>query len=128
MDTALLLLTYRLASFDWSSPKPMALLTGTQLATALDLTYAADPFDQVSAAAVAVVSSVITAAALAAEPAALKEATLGIGIDIFQARFAAGGESVGLDMQASPYRLNSILLKSRSALIAPYLNVGALVG
>jgi hypothetical protein len=69
----------------------MALLTGTQLATALDLTYAADPFDQVAAAAVAVVSSVITAAALAAEPAALKEATLGIGIDIFQARFAAGG-------------------------------------
>ena len=43
----------------------MALLTGTQLATALDLTYAADPFDQVAAAAVAVVSSVITAAALA---------------------------------------------------------------
>jgi hypothetical protein len=68
----------------------VALLTGTQLATALDLTYAADPFDQVAAAAVAVVSSVITAAALAAEPAALKEATLGIGIDIFQARFAAG--------------------------------------
>jgi len=44
----------------------MALLTGTQLATALDLTYAADPFDQVAAAAVAVVSSVITATALAA--------------------------------------------------------------
>ena len=36
----------------------MALLTGTQLATALDLTYAADPFDQVAAAAVAVVTSV----------------------------------------------------------------------
>jgi hypothetical protein len=106
----------------------MALLTGTQLATALDLTYAADPFDQVAAAAVAVVSSVITATALAAEPAALKEATLGIGIDIFQARFAAGGESVGLDMQASPYRLNSILLKSRSALIASYLNVESMVG
>ena len=106
----------------------MALLTGSELATALDLTYAVDPFDQVAAAAVAVVSSVITAAALAAEPAALKEATLGIGIDVFQARYAAGGESVGLDMQASPYRLNSILLKSRSALIAPYLNVGALVG
>jgi hypothetical protein len=34
----------------------MALLTGTQLATALDLTYAADPFDQVAASAVAVVS------------------------------------------------------------------------
>jgi hypothetical protein len=105
----------------------VALLTGTQLATALDLTYAADPFDQVAASAVAVVSSVITAAALA-EPAALKEATLGIGIDIFQARFAAGGESVGLDMQASPYRLNSILLKSRSALIAPYIGVESMVG
>jgi hypothetical protein len=94
----------------------------------IGLTYAADPFDQVAASAVAVVSSVITAAALAAEPAALKEATLGIGIDIFQARFAAGGESVGLDMQASPYRLNSILLKSRAALIAPYIGVESMVG
>jgi hypothetical protein len=53
---------------------------------------------------------------------------LGIGIDIFQARFAAGGESVGLDMQASPYRLNSILLKSRAALIAPYIGVESMVG
>jgi hypothetical protein len=53
---------------------------------------------------------------------------LGIGIDIFQARFAAGGESVGLDMQASPYRLNSILLKSRAALIAPYIRVESMVG
>jgi hypothetical protein len=31
-------------------------------------------------------------------------------------------------MQASPYRLNSILLKSRAALIAPYLNVESMVG
>jgi hypothetical protein len=128
MDTASRRPTCPLASSESSRRNPWRCSPGTQLATALDLTYAADPFDQVAASAVAVVSSVITAAALAAEPAALKEATLGIGIDIFQARFAAGGESVGLDMQASPYRLNSILLKSRAALIAPYIGVESMVG
>ena len=74
----------------------MALLTGQELADALDLDYD-DPYedalDQVAAAADDIVGTLITAAALTAEPPAVKEAALAVGVEIFQARTASGGQA-----------------------------------
>jgi len=109
----------------------MALVTGLELADALDLEYV-DPtdavLDQVAEASDNIVGALITTAAYSAEPAACKEAALGIGIDIFQSRTAAGGQGVAIDFTPSPYRLNSYLTKSRGSLLGPYLNPGSIVG
>lgn len=109
----------------------MALLTGQDLADALDLDYDTpldDVLDQVSAAAEDIVGSLITAAALAAEPPAVKEATLAVGVEMFQARTAAGGEAVSVDFTPGPYRLSVWLTRRVMSLLAPYLRVGGMVG
>lgn len=108
----------------------MALLTGEALAAALDLDYEdyeAD-LDQVSEAAVDIVAALITEAAYDAEPAAVKEATLSIGVELFQARTAAGGQPVGVDMTPGPYRLSIWLTKRVQAVLGPYLNAKGMVG
>ena len=109
----------------------MALVTGQELADALDLEYV-DPLDtvldQVAAASDDIVGALITTAAYAAEPPACKEAALGIGIDIFQSRTAAGGQGVAIDFTPAPYRLNSYLTKSRGSLLLPYQKPGSIVG
>ena len=109
----------------------MALLTGQELADALDLDYD-DPYedalDQVAAAADDIVGTLITAAALTAEPPAVKEAALAVGVEIFQARTAAGGQAVATDFSPGPYRLSVWLTRRVQSLLGPYLNVGGMVG
>ena len=109
----------------------MALVTGQELADALDLDYL-DPLDavldQVAEAAADVVGSLITDAAELAEPAACKEAALSVGVEMFQARTAAGGQPVAVDFTPGPYRLSVWMTKRVHALLAPYMKVGGMIG
>jgi hypothetical protein len=73
----------------------MALLTGAELAENLEIAYVAPDaavLDDVALAASDLIGYLITAAAVIAEPAACKQATMSVGVEIFQARTAAGGE------------------------------------
>lgn len=109
----------------------MALLTGSELADALDLEYV-DPLDavldQVADAADDIVGALITAQARIDEPSACKEAAVSVGVELFQARTAAGGEAVSVDFTPGPYRLSVWLTKRVMGLLAPYLNMGGVVG
>lgn len=109
----------------------MALVTGQELADALDLDYV-DPLDavldQVAEAAADVVGSLITDAAELAEPAACKEAALSVGVEMFQARTAAGGQPVATDFTPGPYRLSVWMTKRVHALLAGYMKVGGMIG
>ena len=109
----------------------MALVTGANLATALDIDYASPDvavLDQVAAASDAIVGALITTAAYSAAPAPCKEAALAVGVELYQARTAAGGQAVATDFTPGPYRLSVWLTKRVHALIMPYANVGGLVG
>lgn len=109
----------------------MALVTGQELADALDLDYLAPldaVLDQVAEAAADVVGSLITDAAELAEPAACKEAALSVGVEMFQARTAAGGQPVAVDFTPGPYRLSVWMTKRVHALLAPYMKVGGMIG
>ena len=109
----------------------MALVDGQELAAALDLDYLApmdDVLDQVAEAADDIVGSLLTTTAYAAEPAACKEAALSVGVEIFQARTAAGGQAVATDFSPGPYRLSVWMTRRVMALLGPYLNVGGMVG
>jgi len=109
----------------------MALVTGQELADALDLDYDAPMdavLDQIAEAANDLVGSLITDAAETAEPASCKEAALSVGVEIFQARTAAGGQAVATDFSPGPYRLSVWITKRVQALLAPYLKIGGMVG
>jgi hypothetical protein len=109
----------------------VALVTGQELADALDLDYL-DPLDavldQVAEAADDIVGSLITDAAAEFEPAACKEAALSVGVEMFQARTAAGGQPVATDFTPGPYRLSVWMTKRVHALLAPYMKVGGMIG
>ena len=106
------------------------LVTGQQLADNLDIDYAefSAELDQVAEAARNAVGQQVTAAALAAAPAMLREAAMNVAVDLYQARTAAGGQSLSADFTPGPYRISSYMLKRVGALIAPYIKVGGLVG
>jgi hypothetical protein len=108
----------------------MALLTGVELADALQIEYD-DPIDvvldQVADAASDLIGYLITAAALTEEPPACKEAALSVGSEIFQARTAAGGEAVAIDFTPAP-RMSVWVTRRVMALLAPYLNMKGVVG
>lgn len=108
----------------------MALLTGEELADALQLEYdeASSPvLDQVAEAASDLIGYLITPAALLAEPPACKEAALSVGSEVFQARTAAGGEAVAIDFTPGP-RMSVWITRRVMALLGPYLKVGGMVG
>ncbi len=109
----------------------MALVTGQDLADALDLDYVAPldgVLDQVAEAAADIVGSLITSEAVTDEPAACKEAATAVGVELFQARTASGGQAVATDFTAGPYRLSVWITRRVMGLLAPYLRVGGLVG
>jgi hypothetical protein len=110
----------------------MALVTGEELAVALDLAYdPEDPdlvLDQVAEAADDIVAALLTDGAYELEPAPCKEAALSVGVELYQARTAAGGQPVSVDFTPGPYRLSVWLTKRVHALIWPYANVNGWVG
>lgn len=108
----------------------MALLTGEELADALQLEYAGDAIpvlNQVAESASDLIGFLITAAAVTAEPPLCKEAALSVGSEIFQARTAAGGEAVAIDFNPGP-RMSVWITRRVMALIGPYLKIGGMVG
>ncbi|HEY7823845.1 MAG TPA: hypothetical protein VIG24_13465 [Acidimicrobiia bacterium] len=109
----------------------MALLTGQELADALDLDYVAPidaVLDQIAEASDDIVGSLITSTAYTAEPAPVREAAVSVGVEIFQARTAAGGQAVATDFTPGPYRLSVWVTKRVQSLLAPYLRVGGMIG
>lgn len=107
-------------------------VTGEQLADALGLTYldASADFDQVAGSVDDLLHSILTDEATHshADHYPEKEAALGIAVDLYQARTAAGGESVALDFTPGPYRVSSAIIKRYSALLAPYMSTAGMVG
>jgi hypothetical protein len=107
------------------------MLTGMELAAALQLTYSTNEagFDQVADAACAIVGSLLTGVAddHATHPAC-REATLAVGCDMWQARTAAGGQPVSLDFQPGAYRLSVWLTRRVAALTADHADVAGMVG
>ena len=109
---------------------PTVMLTGTELAAALQLSYSSGgALDQVAAAACATVGSLLTstAASHATHPAC-REAALAVACDMWQARTAAGGQSVSVDFTGGPYRLSVWLTRRVSALTAAHADVAGMVG
>ena len=108
----------------------MALVTGEELAAALDLDYdpPEEPYDQVAAAADDIVASLLTDAAYELEPPACKEAALAVAVEIYQARTAAGGQAVATDFSPGPYRLSVWMTRRVMALLGPYMNVTGMIG
>lgn len=106
----------------------MALVTGQDIADAIDLAYPDPILDQVAEAASAIVAGMLTPAAVATEPAACKEAALAVAVDLFQARTAAGGQAVATDFSPGPYRLSVWLTKRVHSLVMPYANVRGMIG
>ena len=108
----------------------MALLTGEELAFALNLDYEGveTEFDDVSTAACDIIGGLITTAAFDEEPMAVRAATLSVGVEIYQARTAAGGQPVGVDLSPGPYRLSVWLTRRVMSLLGPYMNAKGMVG
>jgi hypothetical protein len=108
----------------------MALVTGEELAAALDLDYdpPEEPYDQVAAAADDIVASLLTDAAYELEPPACKEAALAVAVEIFQARTAAGGQAVATDFSPGPYRLSVWMTRRVMSLLGPYMDVKGMIG
>ena len=108
----------------------MALLTSIELKQTLGVgdLYPDEYVDQVTAAAIAVVSSYITAEAVEDEPAPVREATLALAVDIWQSRVSPGGQMVGADFTPAPFRLGRNFLQKVSGLLAPYMDENGMIG
>lgn len=57
-----------------------------------------------------------------------REAALGVAVDIFQARTAAGGQQVGLDYQPMPFRMGAQLMSTVSGLLGTCMDQGGELG
>lgn len=91
-----------------------ALVTGTALASALDLTYATDQatFDQVADAADEIMVSLLAPTDTAGTAidhsthSTCKEAALAVAAEMYTARTAVGGSPMGADFTPGAYRLS----------------------
>jgi hypothetical protein len=63
-----------------------------------------------------------------ATTAPIREASLMIAVDIWQARQASNAGGISPDFQPSPYRMGNTLLARVRGLLAPYLDPNSLVG
>jgi hypothetical protein len=107
-----------------------ALVTGQNLATVLQLTYASDQaaFDQVADAADEILSALLTTGVDHSTHSRCKEAALSIATELYQARTSVGGQPVSLDFTPGPYRLSAWLTRRVGALIGSCSDVGTMVG
>lgn len=113
-------------------PNTAPIIDGEDLAEVVDLDYADfdDALDQVAQAASDLVQSLIRGAVfdLTARPAAVIEAALSVGSEIWQARTAAGGQAVAVDFSPGAYRVSVYMTRRVHGLLGPYMEVKGLVG
>lgn len=60
--------------------------------------------------------------------ASVREATLAVAVEIFQQRTAPGGTIQSVDFTPGPHRLGQALLSRVRGLLAPYMDMGSMVG
>lgn len=60
--------------------------------------------------------------------ASVREATLAVAVEIFQQRTAPGGTIQAIDFTPGPHRLGQALLSRVRGLLAPYMDMGSMVG
>lgn len=109
----------------------MALTTVEEVKTALGVgdLYSDETIQQIVDAVIELIEHYVTAQSFEDEPPAMKEAALNLAIDAFQARTAAGGQAIAVDMQAvSPFRFGRSFMQKVYGLLAPYLDVENMVG
>ena len=58
----------------------------------------------------------------------VREATLAVAVEIFQQRTAPGGTIQAVDFTPGPHRLGQALLSRVRGLLAPYMDMGGMVG
>jgi hypothetical protein len=100
----------------------VAIVTGTEVATALGMPATNGTLDSVAATATALLTEYLIASAVTTPPLPVKEAGIVLAVDIWQNRTAAGGQSVGMDGTPGPYRMGSSLLARVNGLIGPWLD------
>lgn len=107
-----------------------ALVTGTDLATGLGLTYASDSatFDQVADAADELMVSLLTSTEDHSLHSTCLEAAFSVAAEIYQARIATGGQPVAVDFTPSSYRLSAWITKRVQALVGRCWDMTGWVG
>lgn len=113
-----------------------ALVTGTALAAALDLTYSTDTatFDQVADAADEVMVSLLAATDANGQAidhsthSSCKEAALAVAAEMYTARTAVGGSPMGADFTPGAYRLSVWLTRRVQTVAGRCWDMGGWVG
>ena len=110
-------------------PTPGVLIDGPALAAALDLDYDQDEttFDQVAAAAGTVTGALLTTTVDHSGHDACREAAVHVAVELYTARSAVGGQSMGVDWTPGP-RLSAWVTRRVVVLVGPCLNVKTMVG
>lgn len=99
------------------------LTTGDAVAAALQLPAATPAMTECAAVADQLIRPYVTAEGLADPlPAPVTEAAVHLAIDVWQARTAAGGQSVGIDGNPGPYRMGRSVLDRVTGLLGPWLD------
>ena len=59
---------------------------------------------------------------------AVRQAAMMIAVDVFNARTVPGGQAQGIDFQPGPYMMGRSILSRVSGLLAPYRDMGSIIG
>ena len=104
----------------------MAIVTGSDIAAALNLPSSTSTLDDVAQIADELLTPYLAAGALTTGvPSPVREAGIVIAIDVWQNRTAAGGQSVGIDGTPGPYRMGQSLLSRVSGLVGPWMSTAS---
>lgn len=108
----------------------MALLTLADFKSVLGVgnLYPDATLEQVIEAATDLVTAYIDDDARTDEPAAVKEATLNLAVDIWSSRLAPGGQMQAVDYTPSPFRMGRSLMSKVIGLLAPYAREDGFIG
>lgn len=107
-----------------------ALVTGTALAAALDLTYSTDTatFDQVADAADELMVSLLQPSIDHSAHSTCKEAALAVAAEMYTARTAVGGSPMSADFTPGAYRLSVWLTRRVQTVVGRCWNMAGWVG
>lgn len=106
----------------------MALVTISELKSALGVgsLYSDEMLQEICDASALLIEPLVTAESFEAEPAPMRQAALGLAVDLFQSQRAVGGQPVAADYTPAPFRLGRSLMSKFSGLLAPYIDAETL--